>query len=95
MKDYKSSSYYAGGTHAGNSTKIVHTMWIEDLNAGVTYHTSTKTGKVTKTWLKFGSGYKTVPTCIPIDKNTDYERALEMVEKTYEAVLTHNYSLNK
>jgi len=93
MKDYKSSSYYAGGTHAGNSTKRVHTLWIEDLNAGVTYHTSTKTGKVTKMWLQFGSG--NTQTLIPIDKNTDYEYALEMVEKTYEAVLTHNYSLNK
>jgi hypothetical protein len=44
-------------------------------------------------WLQFGSG--NTQTLIPIDKNTDYEYALEMVEKTYEAVLTHNYSLNK
>jgi len=84
MENYKSSSYYAGGTHAGNSTKIVHTLWNEELNGGVVYHTSVKTSKVTKMWLQFGSG--TNISVIPIDKNTDYEYAIEMLEKTYSVI---------
>jgi hypothetical protein len=93
MKDYKSSSYYAGGTHAGNATKWIHKLWNDELNIGVIYHTSAKTSKVTKMWLQFGSGHNI--SVIPIDKNTDYEYAIEMLEKTYEVVLTHNYSVNK
>jgi len=84
MKNYKSSCCYAGGTHAGNSTKMIHTLWNEELNSGVIYHTSVKTSKVTKMWLQFGSGSNI--SIIPIDKNTDYEYALEMVEKTYSVI---------
>lgn len=93
MKNYKSSTHFSGGTNANNATTWVHRLWMEHLNSGVIYHTSAKTGKVTKMWLQFGSG--NTQTLIRIDKNTDYEYALEMLEKTYEVVLTHNYSVNK
>ena len=93
MENYKSSTMFAGGTNAGNATKWIHTLWNEELNSGVIYHTSAKTSKITKMWLQFGSGHYI--SIIPIDKNTDCEYAIKMLEKTYEAVLTHNYSVNK
>ena len=93
MENYKSSTMFAGGTNAGNATKWIHKLWNDELSIGVIYHTSAKTSKVTKMWLQFGSGHNI--SVIPIDKNTDYEYAIEMLEKTYEVVLTHNYSVNK
>ena len=84
MENYKLSSYYAGGTHAGNSTKQVHILWNEDLECGVVYHSSIKTGKITKMWLQFGSGKNL--SVIPIDKNTKSEDAVLMVEQTYSVI---------
>lgn len=87
MANYKSSSYYAGGTHAGNSTKEVHILWNENLECGVSYETSNKTGKVTKMELQFGIGNN--KSVIPIDKNTNYKDAILMLEQTYSVVKKH------
>ena len=87
MKNYKSSTRFSGGTNAGNATKWINTLWNEELNSGVRYQTSTKTGKVTKMELQFGIGND--KSVIHIDKNTNYEDAILMLEQTYSVVKKH------
>jgi hypothetical protein len=91
MKNYKSSTHFSGGTNANNATKEVHILWNEDLECGVIYHTSNKTGKVTKMELQFGlqSFRGNDNSVIPIDKNTNYEDAILMLEQTYSVVKKH------
>lgn len=81
MKNYKSSMYSA------TKAKLVYVLWNEELNSGVIYHTSTKTSNVIKIWLQFGNGKNLVR--IPLDKNTSYEEAIEMLEQTH-SIITNN-----
>lgn len=76
MENYKYTSYYNNIT-CTNSTKEIHKLWNEDLNCGVVYHTSTKTGKIIKMWLQID--YVTIPLANGI--STDY--AVHMLDTLY------------
>lgn len=83
MSNYKHTSYYNNLTCA-KSTKEIHTLWNEDLECGVVYHTSNTTGKITKMWLKIGlETMKSPCVVIPIPNTTSTEDAVDMLNRLY------------
>jgi len=83
MKNYKHTSYYNNHTPA-KSTKKIHTLWNEDLECGVIYHTSNKTGKVTYIGLQIGLDSMTFPcVCIKLPNTTSTEDAVDTLNRLY------------
>ena len=83
MENYKHTSYYNNHT-ISKSTKQIHTLWNENLECGVIYHTSTKTGKVTYIGLQIGLHYKSSPAVyIQLPTTTSTDDAVDMLSRLY------------
>jgi hypothetical protein len=83
MENYKHSSYYNNHTPA-TSTKQIHTLWNEDLECGVIYHTSNQTGKITYIGLQIGLSSMKFPSVhIKLHNTTSSEEAVDMLNRLY------------
>ena len=83
MENYKHISYYNNHTPA-QSTKQIHKLWNEDLECGVIYHTSNKTGKVTYISLQIGLDKKSSPAVnIQLPTTTSTDDAVDMLSRLH------------